>query len=362
MSIILDSASLQHVGLYESTNIYSLESKGLSNRYFVLSGPGSRHLLSSPETVGFTCYTALLDETVAALRHLFPSGMSGDIDILTILRGGLNYPLEEASAKVGIRVRDMHFISCERMIENHVITGLEIKYDQIRPTKNRVLAIGDIIASGETLSHCIRHAAKAFHEAGGSIKKILFFTIGGTKAIALMEKLTEDFKALFPGFEGFDCFFFEGIFTVYENKGVSGINVPDIDFGWNSGAITPEFRRYIAERPNALYEKCIIYDGGARRYNIPDHFDEVMEYWEGVEKRADIIDAKAFRDEKLGYKFPIPFEEWRHVTHLQLLPDSETKPVWEQEQRVFSAIPDIKSIAQERITNINIIRKQYENE
>ena len=362
MSIILDTASLRHAGLYESTNIYSLESAGLCNRYFVLSGPGSRKLLSSPETIGFPCYTALLDETVAALRHLYPSGTSGDIDILTILRGGLNYPLEEAAARIGLRVRDMHFVSCERIIENHVIKGLEIKYDQIRPTRNRIIAIGDIIASGETLRHCIKHVAKAFHEAGGSIRRIIFFTIGGTKAIRLMEQLTEEFKILFPGFEGFDCFFFEGIFTVYENKGVSGINVPDIDFGWNGGVVSPEFRNYIADRPDALYEKCIIYDGGARRYNIPDHFDEVLEYWNGIKDHSDNIDAVALRNEKLGYELPIPFNEWRYVTHLQELPEYKTAPVWEKEQKVFSTIPDLGAMARRRITNINIIRKQYENE
>ena len=30
---------------------------------------------------------------------------------------------------MGIRVRDMHFLSCERVIQDHVITGLEIKYE-----------------------------------------------------------------------------------------------------------------------------------------------------------------------------------------------------------------------------------------
>lgn len=362
MSTILDSASLRNVGLYESTNIYSLESKGLQNRYFVLSGPGSRKLLSSPETVGFPCYSALLDETIAALRHLFPSGKSGDIDILTILRGGLNYPLEEAASKVGIRVRDMHFVSCERIIKDHVITGLEIKYDQIRPTKDRIIAIGDIIASGETLRHCIKHVADAFHKGGGSIRKVIFFTIGGSKAITLMEKLTEEFRLLFPGFEGFECFFIEGIFTVYEDKGVSGINVPDIDFGWNSGAVSPEFRSFIADHPDAIYEKCIIYDGGARRYNIPDHFDEVLEYWKGINDRADIIDAVALRDEKLGYKWPVSFDTWRQITHLQELPEEVTIPLWEKEQRVFAAVPDLGSLAERRINSINLIKKQYENE
>ncbi|MBP5332670.1 MAG: hypothetical protein J6Y66_00670, partial [Bacteroidales bacterium] len=79
--------------------------------------------MAFPEVIGFESYLAMLPETIAALRYLFPSGSEGDVDILTILRGGLNYPIEEACHRVGIRVRDMHFISCERRIEEHIITG-----------------------------------------------------------------------------------------------------------------------------------------------------------------------------------------------------------------------------------------------
>lgn len=50
--------------------LHKLDLPQLNNRYFILSGPGTRKLLSSPEVVGFSCYSALLDETVAALRYL----------------------------------------------------------------------------------------------------------------------------------------------------------------------------------------------------------------------------------------------------------------------------------------------------
>ena len=93
-----------------------------------------------------------------------------------------------------------------------------------------------------------------------------------------------------------------------------------------------------------------------------DHFDEVLEYWEGIKDRADIIDAVALRDEKLGYKWPVSFDTWRQITHLQELPEEVTKPLWEKEQRVFAAVPDLGSLAERRINSINLIKKQYENE
>ncbi len=360
MITLIDGTSLHHAGLMGDTSVYELRGPHLHNRYYLLSGPGSRELLSAPEMVGFPCYSALLDETVAALRHLQANGLGGDLDIFTILRGGLNYPLEEAAFRCGIRVRDMHFVSCERIAENHVIKGLEIKYDKIYPSRDRVLAIGDILATGDTLRHCFEHLMQKFLQKGGSIRRILFFTIGGTRAFPLMEELSTKLSAIFAGFEGIDCFFFEGAFTVYEDKGVSGINHPDIDFGWKDGVVSPEFRRFIVDRPDALLEKCIIYDGGARRYNLPEHFEEVLEYWEGIRERAARIDMRALLEEKLGYAGPIEFEAWLDVTHLRGLED--LGPLWADEQALLQRDIDLRAVAARRIQSINNLKKQYEKD
>ena len=362
MSSTLRSASLQYVGLQDDTSIYELHSPQFSNRYFIVSGAGTRRLMAFPEVVGFDSYSAMLPETVAALRYLFPSGSEGDVDILTILRGGLNYPIEEACSRVGIRVRDIHFLSCERTIEEHVITGLDIKYEKLRVTRDRTLVIGDIIATGDTLRMCLDQVVDRFRRKGGSIKKIIFFTIGGTRAISLMERMTERISAYFPEFEGFECFFYEGIFTVYTDKGVSGINVPNIDFGWNDGVVSPEFRNYIMDNQDALYEKCIIYDGGARRYEIPVHFEEVFEYWEGILERADQIDPVALTNEKLGYEGPLDYAVWLLVTHLGTLENESLRELWEKEQALCkrAASISIKELAERRISQIHIISNSYE--
>ena len=252
MSNCLQDASLYRVGLQGDVRLYELKANLFRNRYFVLNSPDSTHLLASPEVVGYASYLALLPATSAALRFLLSEGLEADVDILTILRGGLNYPVEEACYESGIRVRDMHFVSCERIIRDHVITGLEIKYEKLTLTRGRTLVIGDILATGDTFRMCFDHIVERFRQGGGSIRRILFFTVGGTRAIELMEEATPRIKRIFPGFEGFTCFFYEGVFSVYEDTGETGINVPDIDFGWKGGAVSPDFRQAVMDRPEAL--------------------------------------------------------------------------------------------------------------
>ena len=358
MSGIIQDARLLPEVLQGDIRIYGLQNKQFTNRFFVVTGPGSRELLRSPEVIGFPCYSALLEETAAALRYLFPNGPGGGLDILTILRGGLNYPLEEACARVGIRVRDMHFVSCERIIRDHAILGLDIKYEKLSPSADRILAIGDIIASGATMQMCLDYVVKEFKRQGGSIRRIVFFTIGGTRAIELMEEMTPRIRSLFPGFEGFDCFFYEGVFTVYDGPGASGINVRDIDFGWKGGAVAPEFRSYVLDTPDSLLEKCIIYDGGARRYEIQLHLEEVSEYWEGILSRASVIDPVALVGEKLGYPAPLDFPAWQAVTHIV---ETGWKGLWEREQELLRRAPDLDlaSIARRRLEAVEALKQLY---
>lgn len=351
--------SLCPCGHYGDTCIYELKSPGLANRYYLLSDPASRPLLAFPEVIGLDCYRALIPPTKAALSLLRERGMGEDMDILTILRGGLNYPIEEACYECGIRVGDMHFLSCERKIENKVITGLEIKYEKVRAKKDRVMAIGDIFATGDTFDRCFDQFLPRINSRGGSLRRLLFFTIGGTRALPLMEAMTAKIKALWPTFEGVDFFFYEGMFTVYEDKGVSGINTPCIDFGWKDGVVTPEFRSYVTEHPDALLEKCIIYDGGARRYEIPIHFEEVLEYWEGILARADRIDPVALVAEKLGYEGTPAYEQWLKETRLEGCGD--LRALWQAERGLIdlSGKLSLREVALRRIASIEEKQKPY---
>ena len=360
MSTYFNGQSLFKQAQIGTTAIYGLAGSGLQNRYYILSDPGSRPLLAFPEVVGYDCYTALLGASANALGYLNGQLPHSGIDIFTILRGGLNYPIEEAASSCGIPVRYMHFVSCERIIKNQEILGLDIRYQKITPSAGRTVAIGDILATGDTFRLCISYLVDEFARCGGSIRRIILFTIGGTRAVDLLEELTPQIRDRFPDFEGFDCFFFEGMFTVYTDHGASGINTPNIDFGWKGGIVTPDFREYIAAHPDALLEKCIIYDGGARRYEIPLHLEEVLDYWNGILERAGAIDAGALVREKLGYDGPLDYQDWQQATCLAA--SGDLHPLWAAEQRIMEHPADLAQLAARRIEAINQLKIQYETE
>ena len=282
-------------------------------------------------------------------------------NILSILRGALNYPLEESCYREHIRVHDISFLSSERVFVEEEIAGLEIKYSKLTMVPDSTLMIGDIIASGATLIHCLRYVTDFYREHGARLRNIILFTIGGTKGIDILEDLTRDIREFWPDFEGFITVYYEGIFSTYEDKGVSGINLPDVDFFWKGGIIAPEFRRETLSMSSPLFEKCIIYDGGARRYEIHEHVKEVLEFWEGIEERADKIDFHKLLEEKLGYELPISFEDWIKVNHYEKIKPADVKWLYRQEQGYAESMKGIslKEMAQQRIEEFTEALKKY---
>lgn len=340
-------------------SVYKLEQSGLRNDYLIVSGEGTRRLMASPEVVGFGSYQSMVPATMSGFQYLVQSGLEGDVNILTILRGGLNYPIEECAFRAGLRVTNMDFLSCERIIEDDVIKGLDVRYQKVRTCRDCTLIVGDIIASGATLRMCLDHVISWFHDHGGSFKRIIFFTIGGSNAIDLMESLSARIRESSPGFEGFTCFFYEGIFNVYQDPGVLGFQVPDIDFYWGGGIVSPEFREYAVAHGYSLYEKCIIYDGGARRYEIPDHYREVVKYWQEVLEASDRVDIMDLTMERLGYRAPISYEDWLEVTRFAGLGDLR---VLYSDERVFLAKArtlTLGDVARTRLEQIKSTLKGY---
>lgn len=215
------------------SGFYSINNNTHTNKYYIISSEKSRRLMNCPEVVGYDVYTSLLGPSCKALNYLNNNGKIHSVSILNILRGALNFPVEEACHLNNISVNDISFLSCERTFDNNGdINGLAVKYEKIDAVPNATLMFGDILASGETLIECLRHVTDYYRQNNERLKNIILFTIGGSRAIPLLEDLTNELRGYWPDFEGFITVFYEGIFSCYEpgDYGVSGINRPLIDF------------------------------------------------------------------------------------------------------------------------------------
>ena len=340
---------------------YRLEGENDVNEYYVTSEAETRKLLNTPEIVGYEVYNCLIPSTSQMLYYLKEQKKVTTANILSILRGALNYPLEESCYREHIRVHDISFLSSERVFVEEEIAGLEIKYSKLTMVPDSTLLIGDIIASGETLIHCLRYVTDFYRSHGAKLRNIIIFTIGGTKGIEILEKLTQEIREFWPEFEGFITIYYEGIFSTYQDKGVSGINLPDVDFYWKDGIVAPEFRRETLSMCSPLFEKCIIYDGGARRYEIHEHVEEVLAFWEGILKRADQIDFEELLAEKLGHALEISYEDWIAVNHYQKIRRADTRWLYQQERGYIESVRgmSLKELAEQRIAEFTGTLKKY---
>lgn len=340
---------------------YRLEGENYVNEYYVTSEAETRKLLNTPEIVGYEVYNCLIPATSQMLYYLKEQKKVTTANILSILRGALNYPLEESCYREHIRVHDISFLSSERVFVEEEIAGLEIKYSKLTMVPDSTLLIGDIIASGETLIHCLRYVTDFYRSHGAKLRNIIIFTIGGTKGIEILEKLTQEIREFWPEFEGFITIYYEGIFSTYQDKGVSGINLPDVDFYWKDGIVAPEFRRETLSMCSPLFEKCIIYDGGARRYEIHEHVEEVLAFWEGILKRADQIDFEELLAEKLGHALEISYEDWIAVNHYQKIRRADTRWLYQQERGYIESVRgmSLKELAEQRIAEFTGTLKKY---
>lgn len=174
-------------------NCYKVEGLNLLNNYYIISSKESRNLMMHPEVVGYDVYISLLGASRRALKYLKDQNKISSVSILNILRGALNFPMEEACNLNNIAVHDISFLSCERTFDNAGdINGLAVKYEKLSTVPNGTLIIGDILASGETLAECLKHVVEQYKKRGVELKNIILFTIGGTRAFSLLEKFTEE--------------------------------------------------------------------------------------------------------------------------------------------------------------------------
>ena len=80
----------------QGVSCYRLDGGNYLNEYYIVSEAESRKLLNTPEIVGYEVYNCLIPSTSQMLYYLKEQKKVTTANILSILRGALNYPLEES--------------------------------------------------------------------------------------------------------------------------------------------------------------------------------------------------------------------------------------------------------------------------
>ena len=315
----------------DQTTLYSLNTE----RAYVISHPDSRKLLCTPEIVGYQIPELLLSPIAHALTYFLHKGDVENVNIVNILRGGLNFPIEAACSKNGIKVKGVSFLTSERVFLEKKVARIESKYRKIHPINNATIIIGDIIASGDTLNNTIQYIKENYVLAEKKLKNIIIFTIGTVNAVKAIKELNRILKERWCKFEGISVVFIEGIFTTYPNIGITGLNLPGVDFSFNGGLLAPEYRSSLMDDYHIVLEKCVIYDGGARRFEQSDHISCILDYWKNLVIKANHIQIKDLLEEKYGYCVPLLFEQWRKINYYEGLDIDKLEMLYEMEQDFY---------------------------
>ena len=350
------NAKLEQVFLEDEVSLFRLKAD-YKNRYYIVSDPKITKLLNSPEVIGYDVHKAMVPTTVKTLKYLDSQSLLHPLNIFNILRGALNFPMEESSYLGGLKVHNISFLSCERVFQGKEVTGLDARYSKLTTVDKGTLLIGDIIASGDTFTHCIKYVLQHYKQNDVSLKNIVYFTIGGKRGIELAENLTDEIRKFWPNFEGIIGIFYGGIFDCYETKGVIGFQRPMIDFYWGDGIVDPYYRRTTLEATDRIFEKCIIYDGGARRFEIDEHIAEVTEYWEGILEKANEINLFELLAERLGHQLDISYEDWVKSNHYDLLDEKLLRELYNEEKQFIKNLEvsgvTLEQIAKRRLSEFN---------
>jgi uracil phosphoribosyltransferase len=255
---------------------------------YVVSTAGSRDICNRSELLGVAfnlalerCMTTCL--VTAPFRSLLEQHPEERVCIINFLRGGLNFELRRAlHTAYGFNRHSSAFMSSQRYREDGRWFVKEDMYRKLDIPKDAVLVMGDVVATGVTMENGLRVVIDHIVEIGGSVRSLVFFTIGCHKAEKALAAIDARLREAFPDYEKTVLVYLEGKFRLVDSKSELRIGVPGTDLIRRDSLLSPELEASQYDRPGYLLERCAIYDAGSRAFDIPQYAGDVVEYWEEV--------------------------------------------------------------------------------
>ena len=299
---------------------------------YILSTPYSRDILNRPEIFGCE-FTGAMRKTITLALKYFPEqeairGLDPlSISVIHFLRSGLNFGIRESLYDgLGFNTHLSSFITSQRARNQY--GRWYIKDDQYRKLEipeNASLFIGEIVATGVTVQNGFNIIFRLAKNLGRPVRNIFFFTIGCHKIEKTLRKYDQLFRSVFPKYQKTYLIYLEGKFHLADSKTRVAIKLQGTDLLRTPALLAPEFELSQFKTLSYPLERCVIYDGGARAFNVPEYLEDVRSYWEkmlDLAKRGLTL-RKAMTERWPASEYKLPFarfqaakaKTWRGINH-----------------------------------------------
>ncbi|MFH1530514.1 MAG: hypothetical protein ABIK09_07255 [Pseudomonadota bacterium] len=266
------------------------ETKGLHR--WVVSTPQSRDICNRPELLGVD-YSRSLEAGVRAAIETAPFRASLEavnqtrLCIMNFLRGSLNFGIREAlKDALGTNRHVTCFMSSQRYRQDGRWHVKEDMYRKMDIPQGAVLIVGDVVATGVTVSNGFEVISEHLQKHDLQPSGIIFFTIGCHKAEKALLAFHERHSGARPDYLGTHVVYLEGKFSLVNSHTPLHIALPGTDLVKLDALLTPEFELSLYDAVPHILERCVIYDAGSRAFDVPEYVEDVLHYWEQVRRLA----------------------------------------------------------------------------
>ncbi|MDP8247888.1 MAG: hypothetical protein P9M00_07100 [Candidatus Tritonobacter lacicola] len=258
---------------------------------FIISTAPTRRICNVPDLVGCEFTRALEDGITLALQNFPPKARiasmgPGSVNVVHFLRAGLNFGIRNALSRAyGFNEHSSSFITSQRKRDEHGRWYIcDDQYRKIELPMNSSLFIGEIVATGVTIRNALGIIFDRAKNLGRPISNLFFFTIACHKVEKILREFDMKFRAAFPGYEKTTIVYLEGKFHLADSKTAVQLKLQGTDLMRFPGILAPEFELSQYEDISYPLERCTIYDGGSRAFNVEEYLRDVRWYWGGLKR------------------------------------------------------------------------------
>lgn len=284
---------LEKIDVSKRCSLYRMDT-GNTIDGIIASTPETRAIANDPKVMGVDYTRGLARACSQILKTLAGNGLAcleeQETIVFNILRGGLNFGLREALADAfGWNCHGSSFISAQRARDDdspeqwHIV---ENEYAKVYMPETASIVIGDVVATGTSLEYAIKALVAETKRQGSRLRSVVFFTIGGPRALEILKATDALCRKTFPEYEKTTLVYLEGCFTVPVPSTPLQIKITGTDLVRLDAQMALEFVASQYEDPAYPIQRCTIYDAGSRAFWTPEYLDDLHDYWTRVKALA----------------------------------------------------------------------------